>query len=71
MTIVLQLRAALGWAGLSHLEYDGGARFLLQHPRQAEGLQVRVGVVDEACTVVGEQGLHIVENKTKLFHVFH
>ena len=55
----------------THLEYDGGPRLLLQHPRQAEGLQVGVGVVDEAGAVVGEQRLHVVEHEAELVHVLH
>lgn len=31
---------------------------------------MRVGVVDEACVVVCEQSLDVVENEPKLVHVF-
>lgn len=54
----------------TYLEYDGSPRFLLQNAWYAEGLQVRVGVVEEACVVVGEQSLDVVEDETKLIHVF-
>lgn len=55
---------------MTYFEYDGSARFLLQHARQAEGLQVGVGVVDEAGVVVGEQSLDVVEDEAELVHVF-
>lgn len=55
---------------ITYFEYDGSAGLLLQDARQAEGLQVRVGVVHEARVVVREQSLDVVENETKLVHVF-
>lgn len=55
---------------MTHFEYDGSSWFLLQHTRQAEGLQVGVGVVDEAGVVVGEQSLDVVEDEAELVHVF-
>lgn len=54
---------------MTYFEYDGCSWFLLQHARQTEGLQVRVGVVDEAGVVVGEQSLDVVENKAELIHM--
>lgn len=53
-----------------YLEYDGSSRLLLQNTWHAEGLQVGVGVVDEACVVVSEQSLDVVEDEAKLVHVF-
>ena len=55
----------------TYLEYDGRAGFLLQDPGQAEGLQVGVGVIDEAGIVVGQQGLDVVEDEAELVHVLH
>lgn len=53
----------------AYFEDDGSSRFLLQDPSQAEGLQVRVGVVHKAGVVVGEQSLDVVEDKAKLVHM--
>lgn len=44
---------------------------MLQNAREAEGLQVRVRVVDEARVVVSEQSLDVVEDESELVHVFH
>lgn len=55
---------------MTYFEYNRSARFLLQDAGQTEGLQVRVGVVDEACVVVGEQSLDVVEDEAELVHVF-
>lgn len=55
---------------MTYFEYNRGARFLLQHARQTEGLQVRVGVVDKAGVAVREQGLDVVEDEAELVHVF-
>lgn len=55
---------------MTYFEYDGRSWFLLQHTCQTEGLQVRVGVVDEAGVVVSEQSLDVVENEAELVHVF-
>lgn len=55
---------------MTYFEYDRSSGLLLQHTRQAEGLQVRVGVVDEAGVVVGEQSLDVVEDEAELVHVF-
>lgn len=67
----LKLDSFLGSSPSTYFEYDGSSRFLLQNTRKAEGLQVRVGVVDKACVVIGEQSLDIVEDKSKLIHMFH
>lgn len=55
---------------MTYFEYDWSSRFLFQDPGQTEGLQVRVGVVDEARVVVGEQSLDVVEDEAELIHVF-
>ena len=54
----------------AYFENDGSSGFLLQDAWEAEGLQVRVGVIDEACVVVREQSLDVVEHKAKLVDFF-
>lgn len=54
-----------------YLEDDGGAWFLLHHPVGAEGLEERVGVVQEVGVVVDQQGLHVVEDEAELVGVLH
>lgn len=53
-----------------YFEYDRSSRFLFQNPRQAQWLQVRVGVVDETRVVVSEQSLDVVEDEAELIHMF-
>lgn len=62
--------AAAAAGQVTYFEYDRSTRLLLQNTGQTEGLQVRVGVVNKARVVVGEQSLDVVEDKAKLVHVF-
>lgn len=55
---------------MTYFEDDGGSGLLLQNPGEAEGLQVRVGVVHEAGVAVGEQRLDVVEDEAELVGVF-
>lgn len=54
-----------------HLENDGRARFLLQDAGGAQGLEVRVGVVEEVGVVVDQQRLDVVEDEAELIGVLH
>lgn len=44
---------------------------MLQDTAAAEGLKVRVGVVEEVGVVVDQQRLHVVEDEAKLVCVLH
>lgn len=54
-----------------YLENDGWAWFLFQDTGAAEGLKVRIGVVEEVGVVVDQQGLDVVEDEAKLICVLH
>lgn len=54
-----------------YLENDGRAWFLFQDAGAAEGLKVRIGVVEEVGVVVDQQGLDVVEDEAKLVCVLH
>lgn len=54
-----------------YLENDGWAWFLLQDTRGAEGLKVRVWVVEEVGVVVDQQRLDVVEDEPELICVLH
>lgn len=54
-----------------YLENDGRAWFLLQDTSGAEGLEVRVRVVEEVGVVVDQQRLDVVEDEPKLVRVLH
>lgn len=55
---------------ITYFEYDWSTRLLLQDTWETEGLQVRVGVINEACVVVREKSLDVVEHKAKLIYMF-
>lgn len=54
-----------------YLENDGRAWFLLQDTSGAEGLKVRVWVVEEVGVVVDQQRLDVVEDEPELVGVLH
>lgn len=54
-----------------YLEDDGGSWLLLQDPGGAEGLEVRVWVVEEVGVVVDQQRLDVVEDEAELVGVLH
>lgn len=54
-----------------YLQNDGWAWFLLQDTGAAEGLKVRIGVVEEVGVVVDQQRLDIVEDEAKFVRVLH
>lgn len=54
-----------------YLEDDGWSWLLLQDPGGAEGLEVRVWVVEEVGVVVDQQRLDVVEDEAELVGVLH
>lgn len=54
-----------------YLQDDGRAGLLLQDTSGAEGLKIRVGVVEEVGVVVDQQRLDVVEDEPKLVRVLH
>lgn len=56
---------------LPYLKNDGRAWLLLQDPCGAEGLKVRVGVVQEVSVVVDQQGLDVVKDEAELVCMLH
>lgn len=54
-----------------YLEDDGRAWFLLQDAAAAEGLEGRVGVVQQVGVVVDQQRLDVVEDEAKFVRVLH
>lgn len=54
-----------------YLQNDGWAWFLLQDTSAAEGLKVRIGVVEEVGVVVDQQRLDVVEDEAKLVCMLH
>lgn len=54
-----------------YLENDGRAWFLLQDAAVAEGLEGRVGVVQQVGVVVDQQRLHVVEDEAKFVGMLH
>lgn len=55
----------------SYLQNDGGSWLLIQDSSRAEQFKGRVGVVDELGVVVNQQGLDVVEDKSKLVWPLH